>query len=457
MTGKEDKTISLLRLSELVRYALDLTPTLRDVWITGEVTDLRTSGGHIYLVLVEKDNAGNIVARMKGNIWRGVSAGLSRRYTSEALNQVMVNGNEVRLCGTVQYHPSFGLSFNITDIDPEYHRDTTRLQLEILAALRREGVAELNKGQYLALPPQRIAVISAEGAAGYGDFMNQLHSNPYGLQFYTKTFPAVMQGVRTAPSVIEALERIEMCVGLFDCVVIIRGGGASTDLAGFDDLELARTVAKYPLPIAVGIGHERDNTVLDFLAHTRLKTPTAVAEWLIGMAQDAYTEAFNAAQKIARYVDQRLQGELRQVDHLAQIIPLMARHAVESQTAAIDRIKQSLPLMVANRVSNASASLQKLSVMLQSMSDRRLSLENERLANIGATIKRDVEILIRRAVDQLQRKEELVAMLDPRDTLRRGYSITRVNGKAVRDASEIMEGQELSTTLYRGTIKSTAN
>lgn len=452
----KEKTLTLLQLSGVVKSAVDSCATLRDVWVTAEVSDLRHSGGHVYMVLVEKDTAGNITARLRATMWRGTVAALSMRQASRSLRELLADGNEVRLRGSVQYHPQFGISYNISDIDPDYVRDTSRLQLEILAALRREGIEGLNKTRELTFPPQRIAIISAENAAGYGDFMDQLSNNNYGLQFYTHTFPAVMQGTRTAASILDALERIEMCIDLFDCVVIIRGGGASTDLAGFDDMALARGVAQFPLPIAVGIGHERDNTVLDYIAHTRLKTPTAVAEWLVGMSLDALAAANAAAQQIARYVQQRLQGEQRQVEHLQQLTPILARHAVDTNAALLARVQQSLPLMVVNRLGVASAQLQRASTIVQSSAGRRLALENERLRNIAESLKRDSAMVLRRAADLLHRKEELVAMLDPRDTLRRGYSITRVGGKAVRNASDVAPGEEIVTTLFEGTVKSTA-
>ena len=456
MNSSGEKTLTLLQLSGILKNVIDCERDLHDVWITAEVSDLRQSGGHLYMVLVEKDSVGTIVARLRANVWRGTVAALMNRHSATSLPEILVDGNEVRVRGSATYHANFGLSFNIGDIDFEYCRDTSRLQLEILAALRKEGIDGLNKQQHLETPPRRIAIISAENAAGYGDFMDQLHNNSYGIKFYTHTFPAVMQGARTASTVIEALEAVEMYVDLFDCVVIIRGGGASTDLAGFDDLELARVVAKYPLPVAVGIGHERDNTVLDFIAHTRLKTPTAVAEWLIGMSADALSETMEMANRIARYVQQTVEGEQRQIEHLQQFIPVIVRHAMDSKKARIERITEALPLMVTNRLNSASSSLQRTSATLQNSAGKRVVIENEKIKNLYQTIRRDTSLILRRALDELTRKEELVAMLDPRDTLRRGYSITRVNGKAIKNSDKVVPGDEVVTTLYEGKLISIA-
>lgn len=453
MTSGTPSTLSLLQLTGALKHTVDTTAALQNVWVAAEISDLRGSGGHIYMVLLEKDADGNIVASMRATIWRGTISAMSARLGG-LLRQLLVDGNEVRLCGSMQYHPRFGLSFNVSAIDPLYCRDTTRIQLRILAALRREGIEERNKEQQLVMPPQRIAVISASGAAGYGDFMNQLVSNPYGFVFYPRIFEAVMQGASTSASIRQALERIEMCIDLFDCVVIIRGGGASSDLAGFDDLELARAVALFPLPVAVGIGHERDNTVLDFIAHTRLKTPTAVAEWLVGMSVDAMREATDAAMRIARYVQQRLQGEQHQTAHLGEMVPLLARHIVDRNSALLERLQQSLPLLASGRLAAASSLLQRAASAVQASATGRVASERQRLAAYGDTLRRDTAVALRRADDFLRQKEALVGALDPRDTLRRGFSITRAQGRAIRSAEGLKPGTRLVTTLFEGTVES---
>lgn len=449
-------TLSLLQLSTVLKRTIDSTSGLQNVWVAAEVSDLHSSGGHTYMVLIQKDEASTIVARMRATIWRGMLAAMSARIGPE-LYRLLTVGNEVRVCGSLQYHPQFGLSFNITGIDPLYCRDTSRIQLRILAELRRLGIDDLNKRQELVMPPQRIAVISASGAAGYGDFMNQLSNNPHGLVFYTHIFESTMQGASVSRSIRAALERIEMCIDLFDCVVIIRGGGATSDLAGFDDLDLACAVARFPLPVAVGIGHERDNTVLDFIAHTRLKTPTAVAEWLVSLSLQALNDVRDAAAAIARYVQQNLQGETRQLGHLEEMVPLLCRHTLQHHSQHLASLAQALPLLAGRRVTVASASLTRAADMVRMSAKRRLTIENQRLDNYASTLRRDTDVVMRRHADLLRQKAELVRMLDPRDTLRRGYSITRVGGKAVRDTADVPPGTQLVTTLAEGTVTSTVN
>ena len=281
--------ITLEELTSRIGGLINTSSSLRNVWVTAETSDLRRSG-HCYLELIQKHPAtGEPVARARATIWRSVFARIESDFFV-ATGQRLDSGMKVMVQVTANYHPAYGLSLNITDIDPTYTMgDLMRIRMEILARLKREGVLELNRTVEWCDVPLRIAVISAPGAAGYGDFIHQLYSNDFRLRFTTCLFPAVMQGVQAPPSIIAALERIAAEEEEWDCVVIIRGGGATSDLASFENYDLAANVAQFPLPIIIGIGHERDVTVLDYVANMRVKTPTAAAEWLIGRGCLLYT------------------------------------------------------------------------------------------------------------------------------------------------------------------------
>ena len=236
-------------------------------WVVAETSDVRQSGGHCYLELVQKNaQTGQTLARMRGIVWASVYARLRCEF-ERATGQPFASGMNVMVEVSANFHEQYGLSVVITGINPTYTLgDMARQRLEILNRLRREGIIDLNKQLPWVDVAQRVAVISAAGAAGYGDFMNQLHNNPSGIKFYTCLFPAVMQGQSTVTSVIAALERINDYADLFDCVVIIRGGGSTSDLNSFDNYDLAANVAQFPLPVICGIGHDRDNTVVDSVA-----------------------------------------------------------------------------------------------------------------------------------------------------------------------------------------------
>lgn len=245
--------------------------------MTAETSDVRRAA-HCYLELIQKHpTTGEPVARVRATIWRSAFARIESDFMA-ATGSRLASGMKVRVLVSVNYHPAYGLSLNITDIDPVYTMgDLVRLRMEILSRLQKEGVLELNRSLDWPDVPLRIAVISAQGAAGYGDFVHQLYTNPRCLRFTTRLFPALMQGREAPASIIAALEDIAAEEENWDGVVIIRGGGATSDLASFENYDLAANIAQFPLPVIIGIGHERDVTVLDYVANMRVKTPTAAA------------------------------------------------------------------------------------------------------------------------------------------------------------------------------------
>lgn len=448
------EAISLLKLQERLRNIVAADTFLQNQWVVCELSDVRPSGGHFYAELIEKDSAGTAVAKMRANIWRGQAIALQKKF-GKGIWQLFTSGTEVKILGSVISHPLYGISFNIISIDPEYRRDSSKIQAEILAALKRDGILEDNKELPMPEAPQRIAVISAEGAAGYGDFMNQLTNNVYGLVFYPVLFKAVMQGASVSPTVCDALNKIEQKMDRYDCVVIIRGGGATSDLAGFDDLSLAQKVATFPLPIIVGIGHERDNTVLDFIANTRVKTPTAAAEWLIARAANILATVRDLAQQIANYTSKRLTGDRRYIDYLEEQIPHLARNNAEKARSRLSEITAALPLTVKNRLLTASRRLDSASRAIESAASSTITRAAARLDAFASTLPRDAGIVLKREENRLSHLAQAVEMLSPKNVLARGYSITRVDGHAVRSASELKSGAVLHTTLSDGVITST--
>ena len=279
----EKEALSLLELNTRIRGALSRAFP-ETCWVRAEMSDVRvnTSSGHCYLEFVEKNaQTGQLVAKVRGSIWAKTFRMLKPYFEMET-GQMFASGLKVLVKVSVEFHELYGLSLTVLDIDPAYTLgDMVRKRMEIIRQLQEEGVFTLNKELPFPLLPRRIAIITSPTAAGYEDFMNQLTRNKGGYPFYTKLFPALMQGERTEASVIAALDRIYQHQDLFDVVVIIRGGGATSDLNSFDSYLLAANCAQFPLPIITGIGHERDDTVVDLVAHTRMKTPTAVAEFLI--------------------------------------------------------------------------------------------------------------------------------------------------------------------------------
>jgi exodeoxyribonuclease VII large subunit len=284
----ENNPLSLYELLGGVKMSLksSLPPAM---WVTAEISELKVNySGHCYLELIEKDTSGeSIKAKARATIWASVFR-MIQPYFESATRSKLATGMKVMVKASVEFHELYGFSLNITDIEPSYTVGEMALKKqEIINRLIAEGVFEMNKSLYIPDIPRRIAVVSSKTAAGFGDFMDQLLQNDFGYKFSVELFPAVMQGAEAEQSIIEALDAVFEQEALFDLVVIIRGGGSQSDLNCFNSYWLAYHICQFPLPVLTGIGHEQDETIADLVAHTRLKTPTAVAEFLIGIFRQA--------------------------------------------------------------------------------------------------------------------------------------------------------------------------
>lgn len=407
----EEQTISLYELNNLVKQALR-RHLLDTYWIEAELSDVRSNySGHCYLEFVQKDTSGNnLVAKARGTIWNNVYKML-KPYFEEETGQAFASGIKVRVCVSVEFHELYGHSLTVVDIDPTYTvGDMVRKRREILRRLEEEGVLDLNKELDFPMLPQRIAVISSATAAGYGDFCNQLERNPYGLVFYSKLFPAIMQGERVEESIIAALDRIYAEMEHWDAVVIIRGGGATSDLSGFDSYDLAANCAQFPLPIITGIGHERDDTVIDIVAHTRVKTPTAAAEFLISCMHESALMLEDYTSRIIGGVEVRMECEKHRLERMTERIPMTTKMYLQRGYFKIETIWQRL-----------EAALQ-----------HRMMKETHHLSLL----------------------EQQVMAASPEHLLKKGYSITMLNGRAVTDVSMLKKGDRIVTMLLRGKIES---
>ena len=320
-----------------------------EYWVEAELSECRENGGHCYMELIEKDEHSNTpIARAAAKCWRQTWL-MVKPYFERTTGQPLRAGMKVLLKVYAQFHESYGFSWIVSDIDPTYTMgDMARRRQEIVNQLREEGVFDLQKELEIPMFAQRIAVVSSENAAGYGDFCNQLADNEYGFVFQTMLFPAIMQGEQVEQSVIAALNKINNVIDDFDVVVIIRGGGATADLSGFDTLALAENVANFPLPIITGIGHDRDESILDMVSHTRVKTPTAAAAFLIDHLAEVMSRIDECQTAVVAYVNRRMEMERMRLDrvstHLAascKELLLNKRHRVEL-LAKVGEIRRNL-------------------------------------------------------------------------------------------------------------------
>ena len=339
--------LTLFELNTLVRDKL--LSTLPDrYWICAEVSEARENySGHCYLELVDKDaSTGEMRAKARAIIWATVYRLLKAYFTAETGSNI-VPGIKILIQVSVDLHEVYGYTLTVHDIDPRYTLgDMARQRREVLQKLSEEGIIDMNKELSWPQLPQRLAIISSPTAAGYGDFIDQLHRNRYGYRFYTALFIAAMQGAHTEKSIIEALERIYRQEENFDGVVIIRGGGATSELNCFDSYELAQNVAQFPLPILAGIGHDRDETVIDRIANVRVKTPTAAAEWFISRAMEADRKLAELQTALSSEVNNLLQTARQKLSSLGQQLPSVIDRRLIIENNLLSRF---MPLLRQNR------------------------------------------------------------------------------------------------------------
>lgn len=424
--------LTLYDLNSLVRETIELAMP-GDFWVEAELSEVRERGGHCYMELVQKDADGMVpVARASAKCWRS-SWALVRPHFERVTGESLRPGMKVLLQVHAQFHENYGFSWIVTDIDPTFTLgDMARRRQEVILKLKAEGVFDLNKELVLSPFANRVAVVSADTAAGYGDFCNQLATNAYGFGFSVRLIPAVMQGARAEASIISALNGVNADLDAFDCVVIIRGGGATSDLSAFDSLALAENVANFPLPVITGIGHERDESVLDMVAHTRAKTPTAAAAFLVDNLKRTYDRIEAARTAMAAALRRRMDFERLRLERLSGRLPALFSLVRARQDARLDGLAARLRSSVAARLAAAANRVEALQAALQPAVARRLTAERHR-----------VELLSQR-----------VAAADPAHILKRGYSITLHNGHAVRSSADLKPGDTIETVFESGKAKS---
>ena len=438
---KSEKRLTLYELNSLVREVIECEMP-NEYWVEAELSECRESRGHCYMELIQKDEQNATpIAKASAKCWASKWL-IIRPYFERTTGQQLHTGMKVLLKVYPQFHEAYGFSWIVTDIDPTYTLgDMARKRQEIIRQLKEEGVFDLQKDLQLPLFCQHIAVISSETAAGYGDFCSQLANNPYGFKFQTQLFPAIMQGEGVEQSIINALERIysrsEECgvrsENSFDCVVIIRGGGATSDMSGFDTLALAENVANFPLPIITGIGHDRDESILDMVSHTRVKTPTAAAALLIDHLKGVLDTIEGAQSLITHYAQQKLSTLNSQLSTFAEVLPRLFSMVKTRQEARLDTYYQRIAHQMGLKISALNSQLSTLESRIPMTLTKSL-MEKRHL---------------------LEMMEEKAKALDPTLLLTRGYSITLKDGKAVRDAQALQKGDEIETRLANGVIRST--
>ena len=422
---------TLFELNTSIKTTLELAFP-ESVWVVAEISEIRcNTKGHCYLELVEREEE-ETIAQIRANIWAYTFRSIASKFektTAESLKQ----GMKVLLQVNVTFHEVYGLSLNIKDIDPTYSLgEMARKKREIIDRLTKEGLLQLNKQIPLPLVPQRIAVISSVTAAGYGDFINHIDDNPYGYKIFYTLYQSLMQGQEAESSIISALRKIKDHRDIYDAVVIVRGGGSQIDLSCFDTYGLAVEVAKFPLPVITGIGHERDDTIADLVAHTKLKTPTAVAEFLLSGMSSFEERLLNAQRTLIHLIEESMKEENHRFQYLVQ----QFRHIVRDRfSGEMQRIETVLHKLIHGTTQSMNSH------------NNRLKLDMSRV--VGG-----LNILFEQQENRIKHYGQAIRLLDPVNVLKRGYSITYFKEKALRDSADLQQGDIIRTKVYKGTVRS---
>ena len=447
--------ISLHELNNNIKNSLSVAFP-EQVWVVAEINELnQNKSGHCYLELIEKDNkTDEIVAKARATIW-SYTFRLLKPYFETTTGRDFSSGLKVLLLVKVEFHELYGYSLNIHDIDPAYTIGDLALQRrKTIEKLKEEGVFFMNKELTLPYLPSKIAIISSKTAAGYQDFIDQLKHNSYGYKYYTKLFPSTMQGNDATESITNSLNRIYDYEDFFDVVVLIRGGGSQSDLSCFDNYWLANHVAQFPIPILTGIGHDKDESVTDLVAKYSLKTPTAVAEYLINKYLDAdnyLTELYNL---IVNEVNIRLDNNKRILNQISlQLVPVV-------QTTITRQVRILNKFSTASKLSSDQYMYNKRNYLHDQVSFIEFHLKKifMKSSNEIYNLKKTILFLTRKYSTSQQHKLHLIGqslgLLDPQQVLKRGYSLTYSSGKIVRNSAMLTIGQSITTKFSKGKVNS---
>lgn len=447
--------ITLFELNQKVKEALALS-FKSQYWVIAEISEIKeNSSGHCYLELVQKEELQDYPkAKARATIW-AYTYRMLKPYFETTTGRPLSSGIKVLISVEVVFHEVFGYSLNITDIEPSYTiGDIEQKRREAIEKLIAEGVFDMNKGLQFPLLPKRIAVVSSPTAAGLQDFVNQLHSNNYGFKVEHTLFTANMQGNAAEESIISALNRIYEHQTQFDVVVIIRGGGSQADLSCFDSYWLATHIAQFPLPVITGIGHDKDISVVDLVAHTKLKTPTAVAEFILDKFIDAESVIIELKEKLGLAIEENISSqELILEESLSSIVPFVAQ-SVSKEKLFIERIQKKLSIATNQFITNKNLSITKTVKSFEL--DSKVHLTNSRniINQLNISLINSASHFIKNQENIIDRLEFVNTSINPVNILKRGYSITLFNGKVLKDSTDVEKGSVIQTLLNKGKIES---
>jgi len=450
-----EQSLSLLELNHKIQEIIK-SELPDNLWIIAEISELKINrNGHCYLEVIEKDIISeNIIARCRATIW-AFTFRMIKPYFESVTSQELSPGLKILFRAKVEFHELYGLSLNIIDIDPNYTLgDLAKKRAETIKLLETEGVINMNKEIELPLVIQRIAIISSESAAGYQDFINQLQNNDFNFVYYTKLFPSIMQGVQAEKSIIKSLEQVYNFENHFDVVVIIRGGGSQADLNCFNSYNLASHVAQFPIPVFTGIGHDKDESVVDIVANTKLKTPTAVAEYIISKTAEFENYINVLGKSVFEILNDFINQQKNNLNQLISIFSPITKNLLLKENHHLYLLKNDVKNTTSNALKNSELEISKFIYKTHLQTQEIFIAQNNLITLLNQKKHQYSKTFLQSVKYKFRLLESNHRLLNPDTILKRGYTITSFNGKIVKD-SEILHTDDLITTLFfKGKIKS---
>ena len=446
--------LNLLGLNKKIKAVI--RKELESYWVIAEISEMSVNySGHCYLEFIQKEeNSERIVSRARAIIWNNVFR-MIQPYFETTTGKTLGEGLKIMVRVTVEFHEVYGLSLSILDIEPTYTVGEAALRKQkIIEKLTKEGVYDMNKEIASPTLPKRLAIISSKTAAGYGDFVEQLMNNPFGFKYYCKLFPAIMQGNEAENSIINQLDLIFNHAELFDAVIIIRGGGAQADMDCFNNYWLAFNIAQFPLPVFTGIGHEQDDSVVDMVANTRLKTPTAVAEYLLDRFSKVAEALTEIELDIMDYCRETLASEKTKLLKNAHKLQSTLNECFALEHTRLSQIQSQYIARAKTNLEQHRHSLTKTIGQLEYRSMLMVSRKINSISEHKNKLKHFTEKELNKRKFSLALFDNTIQLNNPKDLLKKGYSITSSNGKVVKEASKLKPGDEIETLFYKGKKRS---
>ena len=402
-------------------------------WVKAEMNKLNyyNHSGHCYPELVEKKD-GKVIAQMRSNLWKNDYIQINNAFLN-VLKEPLKDGIKILFLAKISFDPSYGLALQILDIDPAFTLgDLEQEKTATIQKLKEEGIFDLNKTLSLPLLPKRIAIISVESSKGYADFMDVIDSNPWGYRFFTMLFPSMLQGEKAVSNIIQQLRSIKKVKQHFDMVAIIRGGGGDIGLACYNHYDLAKEIAEFPLPVLTGIGHSTNETVAEMISFSNAITPTKLAEYLLQLFHNFSVPVSQAIEKITEKARRILSDETKQVDTISKLFASATRNHLQNGHNQLNYISQGIAVQS--------------KFIVKSNLTQNLNMQERLSAACNAIFKTGIQ--------KIEQLESNVKNMDPVNVLKRGFSITMLNGKAVTNIEDVEIDTILQTQVLGGLIES---